>query len=93
MTIEVLYFADLKDITSMEKENFNLSEMNILELLNEIFKKYSAIKDLIWNDKKNDLNINISVAINDQIINDNNKISKLISEGDKIAFLLPISGG
>jgi len=91
--IIVLYFAELKDITGKEKEDFNLSESNLLNLLNAMFKKYSNVKDLIWNDKDNNLKNNISVAINDEIINDKNKVSKSLSDGDKIAFLLPISGG
>jgi len=93
LVIEVLYFADLKDITGKNKEVFNLQNSNLLELLNQIFKNYSAIKELIWNDKENNLKNNISVAVNDEIINDTNKISKSISDGDRIAFLLPISGG
>ncbi len=92
-TIVVLYFADLKDISGIEKELFNISKSNLLELLTQIFDKYSAIKDLIWNDKEKNLKNNISVAVNDEIINDTDRISKSISDGDKVAFLLPISGG
>lgn len=93
MVVEILFFADLKDITGKEKENFNLSESNLSNLLTELFKKYSDIKELIWNDKDNNLKNNVSVAINDEIINGKNIESKSLSDGDKIAFLLPISGG
>ena len=93
MKVEVLYFAELKEITGKDKESFSLNDSKLLELINALFIKYDSIKKLIWEENKNNLKKNVSIVLNDEIVNHNNKLSIKLSEGDKIAFLLPISGG
>ena len=93
MKIEVLYFADLKDITGKDKETLNLKQNKLFELVDLLFEKYHPIKNLIWDDNRSSLRDMISIAINDSIIHEKNKLSINLSDGDKIAFLLPVSGG
>jgi MoaD family protein len=93
LKVEVLYFAELKEITGKDKESFNLNHSELLELINALFKKYNSVKKLIWDENKNKLKKNVSFVLNDEIVNQSNKLSIELSEGDKIAFLLPISGG
>ena len=93
MKIEVLYFADLKDITEKDKENFVINNNKLIEIVDLLVEKYHMIKDLIWNEKSSSLKNIISVAINDIVIHKKDKLSIELSEGDRIAFLLPASGG
>ena len=93
MKIEVLYFADLKDITEKDKENFVINNNKLIEIVDLLVEKYHMIKDLIWNEKSSLLKNIISVAINDIVIHKKDKLSIELSEGDRIAFLLPVSGG
>ncbi len=91
--MEVLYFADFKDITGKNKEKLSLDGFNILELINLLFKKYNLIKNLIWEEKSNNLKDTIKIAINDNLVDDNDILDFKLSNGDRIAFLLPLSGG
>jgi len=93
LAIEVLYFADFKDITGKDKENFSLNNSNLLELVNVLFEKYNLIKELIWDNQANKLKTNVSIAINDEIAKNLDHLSIVLSDGDRVAFLLPISGG
>ena len=93
MKVEVLYFADFKDITGKDREFLELDENTINGLTSSIFNKYTPIKNLIWNDGIKSLKGNISIVINDKLITENNKGELELVDGDKIAFLLPFAGG
>lgn len=96
MLIEVLYFAELKDITKKPKESFNLPISSIKELLALLFEKYDSLRNLIWDGVSDNIRTTISIAINDRLLphmDNEDKLSLSLSDGDKIAFLLPISGG
>lgn len=93
MDIELLYFAEFKDITGKEKENFNLNNSNLIELIDQLFLKYNSIKKLIWDEQANNLKKYVSIAVNGEMAKSKNKLLTKLSDGDKIAFLLPISGG
>jgi MoaD family protein len=93
MLIEVLYFADLKDIAGKNKEFIDLEICTIKELAKKLLLKYPQFKDLIWDEKYQNLKQKISLAINDNINQQNNRLSIELVEGDKVAFLLPLSGG
>jgi MoaD family protein len=93
MSVEVLYFADLKDITDKQKEEISLSEFSIRELKDTIFEKYPELKNQLWSTKKENFKPNISIVINDQKISKKYVLNYKLHKGDKIAFLLPISGG
>jgi len=93
MKVEVLYFADFKDITGKDREFLELDENTINGLTLSIFKKYSSIKNLLWNDGIKSLKGNISIVINDKLIKENDKEKLELADGDKVAFLLPFAGG
>ena len=93
MKIEVLYFADLKDITGKDKEVLFLNQNKVIEIVNLLFEKYPSIKEIIWDENRSSMREIISLAINDTIIHEKDKLSIELSEGDRIAILLPVSGG
>jgi len=93
MRIEILYFADFKDITRINREFLELNENNIEGLTLQILSKYSPMQNLIWDDKIKSLKKNISVVINDKIYASENKGKMKLIDGDKVAFLLPFAGG
>ncbi len=92
MNVEVLYFAEFKDITGKEKEKFDLPKSNLLGLLDILFERYK-LKNIIWNDQNQQIHSSISIIINNQAIHEKNPSLIKLDEGDKIAFLLPVSGG
>jgi len=93
MKIEVLYFANFKDITGKDREFLELKENTVEGLTSKIFSKYKPIKNLIWDDEIKNLKGNISIVINDKLITDKNKGNMVLIDGDKVAFLLPFAGG
>ena len=93
MIVEVLYFAEFKEITGKEKEEFDLSNHKLKNLVDLLLNKYHNLTDIIWDDKLQNLSNNISLIINNQPIHGESILSKQLNEGDIIAFLLPVSGG
>jgi MoaD family protein len=92
MIVEVLYFAEFKDITSKEKEKFEIN-INLEDLLNLLFKKYESLQHLIWDEKTQKIHHLISIIINNQANHEKDPSKVILKNGDKIAFLLPVSGG
>ncbi len=92
MIVEVLYFAEFKEITGKEKENFEILDSNLEALLNILFDKYK-LKSIIWDEKNQKIDSLISIIINNQAIHKKDPLSIDLFDGDTIAFLLPVSGG
>ena len=92
MIVEVLYFAEFKDITGKEKEKFEISGSNLEALLNILFEKYE-LRSVILDEKNQKIHSLISIIINNQAIHEKDPLLIDISDGDTIAFLLPVSGG
>jgi MoaD family protein len=92
MIVEVLYFAEFKDITGKEKEKFELSKNNLKELIDILLDKY-PIKNLIWDEEAQKLHNLISVIINNQAIHEKDPQLIDLDNGDTVAFLMPVSGG
>jgi len=92
MIIQVLYFAEFKNITKKDKEKFELDDSNLEGLLSILFDKYK-IKSLIWDEKNQRIQSLISIIINNQAIHEKDPSLITLKEGDTIAFLLPVSGG
>jgi MoaD family protein len=93
MKIEILYFADFKDITGIDREFLELNENSIEGLTSQILSKYNTMQNLIWDDKIKSLKKNISIVINDHMVNEKNARKLKLKDGDKVAFLLPFAGG
>lgn len=93
MKVEILYFADFKDITGKNREFLELKENTIEGLTSKILNKYNLIKNLIWDEEIKNLKGNISIVINDKLFTDKNKGKMKLRDGDKVAFLLPFAGG
>lgn len=93
MIVEVLYFAEFKDITGKENEELELSNQSLKDLIDLLLKKYHSLRKLVWDDKLQKLSNIISVIINNQSFHGENILSKQLNDGDIIAFLLPVSGG
>jgi len=92
MIVEVLYFAEFKDITGKKKEKFELKDNDLLGLLNLLFEKYN-LKNILWDDQNQKIHNLISIIINNQAIHEKDPSSIKLNDGDTIAFLLPVSGG
>ena len=92
MFVEILYFAEIKDITGEEREKFEIS-LNLNDLLQILFEKYNSLKDLIWDEEAQKIHDLISVIINNQAIYQKDPSLILLNDGDTIAFLFPVSGG
>ena len=92
MIVQVIYFAEFKDITGKEREEFILSDSTLKGLFNILFKKYS-LKNLIWDEKNQIIHSLISIIINNQAIHEKNPSLINLNDNDTIAFLLPVSGG
>ena len=93
MKVEILYFADFKDITGKDREFLELDEKTVNGLTLKIFSKYNPIKNLIWDNEIKNLKGNISIVINDKLFTGKNKGKIELIDGDKVAFLLPFAGG
>jgi len=93
MKVEILYFADFKDITRKAREFLEIKENTLEGLTSELFSKYNSMKNLIWDDEIKNLKGNISIVINDKLMTDKNKGKMKLIDGDKVAFLLPFAGG
>ncbi|MFX1570154.1 MAG: MoaD/ThiS family protein [Promethearchaeota archaeon] len=92
MIIHVIYFAEFKEITGKEREEFNLVESTLEGLLNILFEKYN-LRDLIWDEKNQKIHNLISIIINNQAIHEKNPALINLNHNDTITFLLPVSGG
>lgn len=93
MNVEILYFAELKEKIGKDRESFILTDSKLKNLMHQLFQKHGFIKKLIWDESKDTLKKNISIALNEQIINQQDKFSFPLSDGDKLAILFPFSGG
>jgi len=93
MKVEVLYFANFKDITEKDREFLELKGNTVEELTSKLFNKYDPIKNLIWDEEIKSLKVDISIVLNDKLITDKNKGKVALVDGDKVAFLLPFAGG
>ena len=92
MIVEVLYFAEFKDITGKEKEKFDLSNNHLKELINLLIKKYK-IQHLLWDETAQKVQDHISIIINNEPVYETDPLLIKVNDSDTIAFLLPVSGG
>ena len=94
MIVEVLYFAEFKDITGKEREKFELYNSQLKELVKLLSKKYGErIHNLIWDENIQKIHNQVSMIINNNPIHEKDPSVINLSDGDTIAFLMPVSGG
>ncbi|KKK42462.1 hypothetical protein LCGC14_0836350 [marine sediment metagenome] len=92
MIVEVLYFAEFKDITGKEKEKIELSKNHVKELVSQLIIKYN-IQHLLWDEATQKVQNNISIIINNEPVYETDPLLIKVNDGDTITFLLPVSGG
>lgn len=94
MIVKVLYFAEFKDITRKEKEEFELSNNQLKTLIELLLTKYKLpLRNLLWDENTQNLSNIISIIINNQALLQENPLLAKLNDGDVIAFLMPVSGG
>ena len=94
MIVEVLYFAEFKDITGKEKEEFELLNNQLKTLIDLLLTKYKLpLRNLLWDENTQNISNLISIIINNQALLQENPLLAQINDGDVIAFLMPVSGG
>jgi molybdopterin converting factor subunit 1 len=81
ISITILYFARVKDITGVKKETMELP-------LNTSIKKLLAKISLSYPDIKSILNV-VKISVNYKIID----MNTILKDGDEVALLPPVSGG
>jgi sulfur-carrier protein len=81
ISINILYFAFVKDKTGVEFDLLDLpSDTSVKSLINLILEKHPALSNII------DI---IQISVNYKIVD----VDTILKDGDEIAFLPPISGG
>jgi MoaD family protein len=91
--VEVLYFANIRDITEKTSEIIFLQNNQVRELVQELITMYPPLEDILWDEKNSSLKTSISIAINHKMIPKDRYQSLKLLESDTIAFLTPVSGG
>jgi molybdopterin converting factor subunit 1 len=81
ISITILYFARVKDITGVKKETMELP-------LNTSIKKLLAKISLSYPDIESILNV-VKISVNYKIID----MNTILKDGDEVALLPPVSGG
>jgi molybdopterin converting factor subunit 1 len=81
ISITILYFARVKDITGVKKETMDLPpNTSIKKLLAKISLSYPDIKSI--------LNV-VKISVNYKMID----MNTILKDGDEVALLPPVSGG
>ncbi|TFG04937.1 MAG: MoaD/ThiS family protein [Promethearchaeota archaeon] len=92
--VEILYFADFKTITKKEKETFHLlNHKSLIDLIQRLIVKYPSLEQILLDSDNGEIKKSISVAVNHSIINRQKIETYRLNKEDKVAFMLPVSGG
>jgi molybdopterin converting factor subunit 1 len=81
MQVQVLYFGVLKDVLRREREQIDLTGTASVESLLSQISSAQPSPDLPWN--------SLAVAVNQVYA----QRDQLLSDGDEVALLPPVSGG
>ena len=80
--INVLFFASLKETTGRDSLSVMLSDVKLSKLIEQIISDHPTWAEALTAP-------NIVVSVNKEIVLDD----ILISQGDEVAFLPPVTGG
>lgn len=80
--INVLFFASLKETTGQDSLSVMLSDVKLSKLIEQIISDHPTWSEALTAP-------NIIVSVNKEIVLDD----ILISQGDEVAFLPPVTGG
>ena len=80
--INVLFFASLKETTGQDSLSVMLSDVKLSKLIEQIISDHPTWSEALTGP-------NIVVSVNKEIVLDD----ILISQGDEVAFLPPVTGG
>ena len=82
MTIKLLFFSLLRDLTGIEEVDFPLpaESLSVYDLLELLFASYPKLKD--WDE-------NLLIAVNCEYANRED----LVKAGDEVAVMPPVQGG
>ncbi len=80
--INVLFFASLKETTGQDSLSVMLSDVKLSKLIEKIISDHPTWSEALTAP-------NIVVSVNKEIVLDD----ILISQGDEVAFLPPVTGG
>ena len=81
LKVNVLFFASCREITGTREVDLEVDEgITVADLKEHLLQRYPALKGL---------SSSLSAAVNADYSSD----SAILSEGDEIAFLPPVSGG
>ncbi len=93
MGIEILFFSELKELTGIDREVINLENPTLKDLINALLNIYPKLEAILCEKKSRNLKSTINIVINEKFIQKKDKKLIPIKDGDKIAFLSPLSGG
>lgn len=90
MKLKCLFFASAREITGVPSIEVDLeNDSTMKDLLHEIGRIFPELKKNLTSVSQGDDISRYSIALNNQYIRENTNLK----DGDKVAFLPPISGG
>jgi len=81
MRVNVLYFGTLKDLFARERDTLDLPDGATVDSLISLLRGQTSKQSEVWR--------TLAVAVNQEYA----AVSTLLSEGDEVALLPPVSGG
>jgi len=84
--MKVLYFGELKDITSKREEIIEAESIKIGDLKNLLSEKYPLLKEYFLKDE-------IRIIVNGKDYSFTGRDKTLISKGFEVALFSPVGGG
>ena len=80
MTVEILYFAALRDLVGLSQEQLEVNSATLAELLRELQQKHPVLEDRL---------ASVRVAQNEAFAS----LDAPLAPGDVIALIPPVAGG
>lgn len=91
MSIEVVFFANLREIVG--KKKIHASANSIGELLENILKEHEELEEEIFKSETRELKDFITILVNGERIELLDGMETKLNDGDRIVILPPAAGG